>query len=361
MIAFICATPLQVFNALNIMYHKFKNEKMDIYALNFRVNMREVLQYMKELPCINHIYYIDYIMKTNNLIGVFKDYTIQDKKLRKVFSNNNKYDLLFTTWVGGYGTIIFNKLLKNNPKLKIAFYEEGIGVYVQAPFGYYGGIKKFFKIIGQKCEADYVKEIYVYSPDMLYKETTFKPIGIGKIDKNDKKLVNMMNKAFGTKYYEIDNKKNIVYLENYFEPSIFGKFDQIPIIKSIKDDIIVRLHPITDPKKYEVEGISISESKLSWEVYLLNIDDIDRKTFISIYSSALFSPKIIFDQEPRIIVLGKAIRNFLKDKNPYYENYYPKSFAKMVDAVKSSYRNPEKVIVPDTMDDFYNLIRGEKC
>ena len=360
MIAFICATPVQVFNALTIMHNKFRNKKMDIYALNFRVDMRQILKYAEKTPYINNIYYIDYIIKANNLIQIFKDYVIQDKEFREIFDNNNKYDLLFTTWVGGYGSIIFNKLLKNNPKLKIAFYEEGIGIYMQVPFGYYGGIRKFFKIMGQKCEADYVKDMYLYRPDMIYEKTPLNPVAIGKVDKSDKQFIDMINTSLGIDN-NIEDSKKMIYLENYFEPSLFGEFDQIPIIRAMGNDVVARLHPITDRKKYEDQGVKVEKSKLSWEFCLLNMENINERTFVSIYSSALFSPKIIFDLEPRIIVLGKAVRNFLKGKNEYYENYYPKSFATMVESIKKSYRTPEKVIIPNTMDDFYQLIGGGIC
>ena len=65
------------------------------------------------------------------------------------------------------------------------------------------------------------------------------------------------------------------------------------------------------------------------------------------------NPKLILDAEPTIVFTAK-ISGYDKSAAEMDE------FLKIVRRIKSIYRNPEKVIIPETMEEFENIMRKLK-
>lgn len=358
MIAFICATPLQIFNAVNIMLHDFPNSKMDIYALTFRTDLKKIFDCMDKSEIINNIYYINELLRNNNKFQVIKDYIQVKKVIKNIIPKQKEYYTdVFTTWVGGYGTAVYSSIVKSN-HVKLHFYEEGIGVYKHRIFEYYGGIKKLYKVLGDKCEADNLEDIYLYAPDIIYKENRYKTKKIAAIDKEKKDDIKQINSVFNLNH-KINYDQNIVYLENYLEPSIYGVYEQTKILNNLdKNKIIVRKHPITKSDVYEKENLKIdSNQEIPWELLLMNLENSQEKVFITILSTAVFSPKLIFDEEPTIVILAKAIAEELRGKSVYAENFWTKEFEELVYKLKEKYSEPQKVVIPESLTQFYKQMK----
>lgn len=358
MIAFICATPLQVFNAVNIMLHDFPDSKMDIYALTFRTDLKKTFDCMDKTEIINKVFYVNELLRNNNKLQVVKDYLQIKKVIKKIVPKQTDYYTdVFTTWVGGYGTAVYSVIAKNN-HVKLHFYEEGIGVYKSRIFDYYGGIKKLYKLLGDKCEADNLEDIYLYAPDIIYKENHYRKKKIAAINKENKDEVQKINSVFNHKG-KIDYSQNIVYLENYLEPSIYGAYEQTKILNNLdKNKIIVRKHPITKGSIYEREDLKMdSNQEIPWELLLMNLENSQEKIFITILSTAVFSPKLIFDEEPKIVILAKAIAEELRGKSVYGENFWTKEFEELVYKLKEKYREPQKVVIPENLTQFYEQMK----
>lgn len=360
MIAFICATPLQIFNAVNIMFHDFPRDKMDIYALTFRTDLKKVLQNMENKHLIHNVFYVDGLLRSNKKFSVVKDYLQIKKTIKQMIpQKTNYYTDLFTTWVGGYGTAIYSCISKKN-QVKLHFYEEGIGVYKHRVFDYYRNIKMFYKAIGDKCEADYLDDIYLYAPEIIYKENNYKTKKISAINKKNTDVVNKINSVFGFEK-KITYSQSNIYLENYLEPSIYGEYDQTIILEHLDaKNILIRKHPITKTEIYENKHMEIDiYGNIPWELLLMNLEHCEKKTFITILSTAVFSPKMIFDEEPRIVILAKAVSNSLKEGSDYAANYWTREFEELVYRLREKYRQPEKVIIPEKLDEFYEYMDRE--
>lgn len=358
MIAFICATPLQVFNAINIMHHHFESDQADIIALNYRVDLRPLLCNANNCKYIHDVIYIDYKLH-NDFLGILKDYLMLNKDFDKL-DNHSDYSDLFTTWVGGYGTIIFTKLFKYNKDIKLHFYEEGIGVYTHNILQYYGRIQYFYKLLNYRCESNYLNDIYVYNSKIMFKDIAYPAIGIGCIDKNDIELVNQLSSIYNKTNSISHSTEKIFYLDNYLEPSIFGEFDQVNMLnlldKKIRTTLLVRKHPITNHNNYEKNGYKIDDNNLPWETCIMQNENLKEKILITLLSTAAFSPKLIFNEEPYIVILGKAVKNYLSGDNAYAENYYSDEFSLLVNHIKEIYVDKSKVIVPESISEFYTIM-----
>ena len=91
------------------------------------------------------------------------------------------------------------------------------------------------------------------------------------------------------------------------------------------------------------------ESNKIWELSLLNINDIDNKCFLSIYSTAIFSAKLLYDQEPYMILTIKMLKN--------EDNEHFKTMENIIELFKKTYRNPEKIMIPKSKEELQECIK----
>jgi hypothetical protein len=368
MIAFIVATPLQLFNSLNILYNNHPGMEADFFVMGFAVNLRQYMVHFEQGEKIHAVYYIDKLCSKGKM-GVIKDYLFPEKAIKEAW-NGKVYSDLYTTWVGNRSSLIFTKLRRSNKKMHLHFYEEGIGIYIQDICNLWNWkLEIFYKIFGFKRDKPYVEDVLAYRPEIIYKEIEQKATPIRVIDNNDEQLVSMFNKAFA-----FDGKvcytQKVLYLENCFykdqaDPRfpIFSSLDQVSMLHRLegiigKTNLIIRKHPITTGTLYEDNGFTIDTlSNIPWELILLNASFND-KILITIMSTAVLSPKMMFNEEPWIIVLAKAYHNEFKNKEPWANELWRPEFEALILQVKAIYSEPSKIIVPTCFKDFYLTIKS---
>lgn len=367
MIAFIVATPLQLFNSINIMLSKYPDEKVDYFVLSYAVNnMRTYMKNITKVGFVANIFYLENYCNWHGKVGVIKDYFFENKS----FFYENQYDVLYTTWIGDRSSLFYNTLSKKNPKISLHFYEEGIGIYIHDICNYGNQLLLMYKVFHIKHDKQYVDFIEGYRPEMIFSKDNFKTAAIPLIDKSDLNFKNKINHIFNYREAAPYNEKNI-YLEDCFfrdkkdeRYKIFSSLDQVKLLKYIekfvdKDNLLIRKHPITKHSDYENALYKVdSNTEYAWELILLN-EDMSSKTLISIISTAVFSPKMMFDEEPVVMILGKALKNEFTGKEPWADLLWTDSFAELVSKFKSLYRNPNRVLVPDSLkelDDHYEQI-----
>lgn len=363
MIAFIIATPLQLFNSVYILMTNHKNEKADFYIMDFAVDMDKYLVNLNKLEGLNNIYSLKHLKKNKGKYGVIKDYFFSNKSIFK----EKVYSDLYTTWIGDRSTLIFNELSKNNNNIKLHFYEEGIGVYTQDICNYGRLISKMFRLFNLKYDKEYIEDVFVYQPKLLYKEIKQPPAKIAKIDKTNKEIKDTINKLFNYKRKRAYNEK-IIYLENCFfrdeqdaRYETYKTLDQISLLKRIeevvgRENIIVRKHPITKGTAYESSGFRVDEFiDIPWELILLNGNFKD-KILMTILSTAVLSPKIMFDEEPTVIILAKAYKNEFSDKEIWAKELWSESFEALIEKIKSIYSDSSKIIVPENFNELDKIL-----
>ena len=81
--------------------------------------------------------------------------------------------------------------------------------------------------------------------------------------------------------------------------------------------------------------------------------DISDNILVTTFSTAVFSPKIICGQEPRVIFLIRA----LLENNGSESEGKMDSFDRFAMGVKEMYRDPSRVFIPRTLDEMIAQLR----
>lgn len=363
MIAIIVATPLQLFNSMVIMRHHFKGDKADLFALNIACDMHPSIRMYESLDCINNVYYIDDVAQNvNSKWSVFKEFAFTTKSQKEIIKKINKeeYTDLFTTWVGISGDWVLSKLIKKNPEIKVHFYEEGLGVYMKNMYSLISPkLKLLYRCLGYKSCQDFVIDNYVYQPSVIFEgNKKYKSIAIGDVTNDDLEYLHKDIKKIHFKPY---NQK-IIYFENNFENTEYEGIDETLIINHIcnslgKDQVVIRRHPRTNPKKYDGKGYIMDENlSVSWEDIIPLCNNLNELILITTLSTAAFSPMLSYGKQPKVLIVAKAIMNEHKDC-VWAKEFWTKEMESFVLCFKRNYKNPEYVQIPETYDDMRTILK----
>lgn len=339
-IAFVVATPLQLFNCLIIMKHHFPKQQADLFVLNIACDMRQLIECRKKDKQINKIYYAYDVCKHPSRMGTVFDHLYTPKSSRKILKDckHTKYSDFFTTWVGSPATWLYTKLWKSNIGIRLHFYEEGTGVYTTPLYQDYGHIKIMYKLLGYRSETDYVEDLYIYCPSLYHGELPTVEIGnVSELDIDE--LTTDQNFKLS------DYGKKIIFFDNPMNKPEYKGVDQFQILADIekvvgKSNVMVRVHPRDQSGIFEEKGyLEDANTKIPWEELLLYCNFTD-KILVTSFSTAVFTPKIICDQEPRVIFLK---RELLENDD---SDGKMDSFDRFAEGVKKMYSDSSRICIP---------------
>lgn len=364
MIAFVAATPYQVFTCINIRLHQHKNEQADIYLMRFAVDLAEIYHSLKQTNVFTNVYVLNTVGMKSSKWGVIKDFWFTERNVRRTF-RSKCYRLLYITQVGDRNNLFYNLLLRKNKEMKLYFYDEGLSVYVTGFYESSENMKMLFHLMRYRYVNDYIDCLKVYKPDMLQVRFQCAISQIPHVQKNDALFLNMVNCAFN---YKNSNDQyddyRYIYLEQrfgrYLDTETYRKdyrFDHIELLNIVaeqigNENILVKKHPITQDDIYEEKGYSLAKNyKIPWEVILLN-KDMHNKVLITVNSTAVLTPKMVFNEEPYVVILAKALKNEGKS-----DKVWTDEIQQMVNSVYQSYEHTEKFIVPSDFAELRECIK----
>ena len=120
------------------------------------------------------------------------------------------------------------------------------------------------------------------------------------------------------------------------------------LIKLLGNKIVVKRHP----RDCSVDNDNVKTYEymdMPFEVICVN-SNIEEKVLITIGSTAVLTPKIIFDKEPKVIWLDRLILGELVDNNRM----------ELIERIRKMYRNPERLIIPENIFELKKALKTKK-
>ena len=354
--AIVCDTAYQLYNAIRIKMIDYKNDSMDLFVVNQFFQAEVLSERVIKEKIFNNVY----ILPNGNKEGNYyrRDIDFYNSKIKEIVLpqrllqewTNTKlffddYDILFFSLF--MRTHIMLRML--NPKAKVYFFDDGTGSYNGAIFPYGFKLHKLsFTLQHGLHKLDLnVNTIYLNYPEMA----TYKDIKIAKI-KDDFSITPLLKAVFDPENIgsEVYKGKKFVYLTEPNDTNIYNYLDKenkvIDILDCYTCNTVIRPHPRLNKTEYENTHIIVDTSQLLWE-YLIKSMCIENIVLISDYSTAQITPKLLFGEEPYLIFLFLIMG-------------YDKSFTDLwmldVQKIKSVYKTPSKIFVPNTIDELRRII-----
>lgn len=362
---FICDTPYQLFNTLNIVYNKRLEGKyspediVDLYIIDQFQTAQFLKNNVEKTELFSNVYlltrdetkFLPVGMKRNILMSL--DFLNPKKFLKKRFSNygnmytfNYKYDCVYAS--GAFSTVA--AIMKLNPKATFILYEDGIGSYnddfIVRSSG--GKLNRIFCRLFNVGSAVCIPSCLLVNNVKICHCTSVNKSKIFPLPKFSDGFITLCEGVFGC-----NQTQNELYIW-LTQPADGNDSIQLlqdkvkTVLSKYSDQIIVRMHPREQDNRY-YDGFKIMNNNDLWELSILK-KPADELVLISNYSSAQITPKILFDLEPKLVFLFKLNEGLSKEAI--------ESLEQKTTEIAELYRSPDRIYIPDTYDDLESVLNS---
>lgn len=322
---FICNTPYQLFNAVNLVCNKFqeKESRPDIIVSNHS-KVSEYEENLRQSELFENVYYA----QTLELSRSF--YFFKDKKKHSALMNPQKvlssilninycqYDRIFFANIEGYVNLIFRYVITQREDVLFEYYEDGwtsytmnLSVYAYSPYEKY-----FYETLHNKILQKSIDHIWLYKPDLFCanQSDSGKLKEIPQISIGDIKFKECVNQIFDYKDALEYSKENI-FLEEAFSEDGY-KNNDLELARAVcnfvgKQNFLLKRHPRLKADRWQNLGITTNtDVKIPWEVLILN-NDFSAKKIFTVSSNACMTPQLVFGITIPVFYLKKALKGGL--------------------------------------------------
>lgn len=343
--AYIASVPIHLLIAIQ-MVKQNRIENCDLYYVPTSNNASELLKAVEKtgifcivtmLPNIN----IEYPITIKQCLKI----SWNRFKVREILKNKH-YDTVYYNTDGWLlNSIIYSSL--PNKRSKNIFVENGLNPYITSYDSKEWYLRMYINCNFMTCmDGKYIDERYLFEPSLISVPQSGRICQIEKLNRNDIKLKERVNQIF-----EYDSKadsfenKNIIIMEQgpRKEP-----IDMLGLWKRVgqyidREKSIVKSHPRQEKSALRELGFDMYERYTTpWEVLAFN-QDMSEKTLLCIFSTSCVYPKLMYDEEPRIIFLYKLIGMDY--------SFFGKGMISFVDGIGKLYRDKNKFFIPESWDE----------
>ena len=352
----VCGTPLQLMNGINMATSLIQGGEVDLYILDHAEQNQQYFDALRNAGIFHSVYFLHSKQMTggnnaNPLVRYLKAswYLMRGKTLLQQIPSLPVYDRFFIPTPDVPSQLLYYAAKKKNPSVCLYMFEEGTFAYNYFEHEF-GKVKKLFlRILFQSDIMHDYQGAYVYHPGLLNNVKNLPIYQLQPISKHNKVLVDFYLALSGYDPASHGRIKNEVLF--FDQPFLFTEINQqqyelYDVIRSIlpQDCLQVKLHPRTSNHPYE----KVLPFQVSSEIMEMN-ESFEDKTLISVFSTACLSPKMLFDEEPVVVLLYKLVDLHLMTN--INENTFQIAYQ-----IRSMYRDQSKVKIPETLEDLKRIL-----
>ncbi len=358
---YFCSTPYQIIAAVSIA--RENHETADLYV--FFDGAEDWVNEIRKENIFSNVVLLRRICKKYKyhiltLFNVLKSYLQCSKIAQEILLPDTRYDkFYFSSQILEVKCCFFHYIKKGFP-VKRVLIDDGIGSYINDRFNHISRKDTIVRrlLFGQSSVQP-VSDKMLFSPNLYTTTSKSVKYKITKINGhfNDEETTKLFNKIFH--FEDSDLIKENCILMDCIHNEILDKrgqkrLDQIyqKIFETYGTvNIIVKPHP-RDNAALKNNIKYYMDYKLPLECMYMNTN-CSNKVIISVASTAVATPKILFDQEPYIILLYKLLDLKNKNINQKDLDIFFTSFRKL-------YVHPERFMIPESVDEMVEYLNQLK-
>ena len=358
---YICDTPYQIMNVLNMVYHKQDDAERVLFVEN---NFRTAEHLVKKIEETQMFSSVCLLRKNKNRLisrGIIRySRAMFDFLTPKLFMKARLKDYPYvaeellakkfdTVYIGCF-TPTTASMIKLNPNAETVLYDDGTGSYFGNLITRSGGLLNliFCRVFHVGAYACKPSKLLVNNVSMC-KNTTVPKDRIFPLPKLDNDFIDFCKNIF-----DVDRKKgNSVFWFSQPIIAVSGaeeaREDMRSCLLPYRDKITVRIHP-RDLDGEFYRDFTLDYGRDMWELSVLNErENEDSLILIAGYSTAQITPKLLFDMEPVLIFTHHFNRKEKEEQR--------KDIDQRIEDLRKSYRNPEKIYNPKTAEELSVILQ----
>lgn len=362
----ICNNVYQTLVALWIVHCSDRFVRWDAIVSDHMNNSAEVAQRMRRCGLFENVHHVKSLALTKNQVSHNRVTSILNavfpmRELREYGDFRAEYSDVYFANFDNFSQVLYNALSHRTPDVKLHVFEEGLASYSSfARFyaqlkDYYGnrnaGFRKYLHkyVYRTRVIPGNLSEFLAFNPQLIQWDPECAVRTMEKIDCGDQVFRNIANNVFGfdPSAQEYD-KKYIFFEESFYADG--SEVNDVELIEALaqrvgKDNMMVKIHPRNPANRFQRLGYKTNRNTaIPWEVVVMNLDDISDKVLITVASSCILNP---------IIVFGKKVHAFsLYDCINHVPPILQSGYWDLVEKVYLNY--PEMICRCQSIEDIFN-------
>ena len=353
-------TPFQLLNYINYLYHQtdFENAVFDLFIRKEAYFSEDLVQRVKKTDLFNDIYLYQYNKKdfehiTNLGVFVYKlrrfcfpRHYLRSISISKIDLSTLHYDYLFCS--NSFGIARTYTMIE--PEIKIWVFDDGIGTYINSVALSSRKRSLIYRIKGKTSPWERIDRIVVNNTKLL-PHTNIEVSALNSLAKAENRFNSLVNTVFDYRDCDKYDINRLVYLTQPFNPinlNNFRKTEQriIDGISDVTNECTLRIHPRQND--FVECGFSKDDVEALWELVCARQIN-DNHILIGCYSTAQFSPKLLFNKEPWLVFTYELYAGLFDER-------IKSNMRKMVDLIRTQYSNEQRIIVLQSIEDLKKVI-----
>ena len=361
----VCETPYQLFNAIKFCFHQneFDEKDIDLFICNRDIKCNQIDR-IKQLKIVGNIYVfkndMNEVKEMNKpLIRIerflFPKKFITRRLVETCLPDFKSYGYL----ICAFPISFVIALTMINPDMKIRIMEDGIGTYI-GNLPNPNSLKKdiLFALKRKKSPWKNINEIYLNNPNFFENNNAMKVIDMSLEEDKQESFSKVINNVFSYTNCDLYDDNKYIYLtqpfsvmsENYracqeTENKILKK------LATIEGGCVLRKHPKQNDFKYD--EMLIDKIEDLWELVCYK-QLTNKHILIGVYSTAQFTPKILYDIEPEIVFTFEMYQELFDEKKK-------KEMRMLVGKLKDSYSIKDKIVSVHNLEELNVVLNRNVC
>ena len=331
-LAFYGWTDYLLLNLVSTKESHYPTEPADLFVFNLNRVSTELIDAIKESRVFENVYLIQpmhqskligFANKIKRLFSGNKYYRYYAQQMES-FTGSTKYTIFFTGAFWSETLNIARYLFTANPEMEINFVEEGTASYLDTDYLYRcmprgGAREKIYRYMHYRDSYRRAKRqfkyVYLYEPKLKASSDNVKRIlPISELVTAERILRKVSDSV---NIYPYSACKFFFFIT----PSRAGQKDvheeSLTILESIMDsikrsDVLVMLHPDivgaeAESCRHRSKEMHVIASTVLVEAVFSQVD-MSEKVLVSTNSTALITPKLLFNKEPHIIMTHRLFK-----------------------------------------------------
>ncbi len=329
---FICNTVYQTMISLWMKYKSLCSEESDIIISDHMNNSERIYNNIKNIGLFNNCFYVKSFQYSRGRVesGIFQRFysdVFPEKRLNEFLCIEKKYDNLFIANMDDFSLLCFRSIIKKNKNISVHIFEDGISTYScifeeYVRFRHKPSIKSIRDFIrfartlsnfipNTNYLSDYINDYFVFEPELMIWDPGVPVYALEKINIRDNAFKSLCNTIFDYTNDDSYIQKYIFLEESFYSEGI--EVNDLDIILELskrigKNNIIVKIHPRNKTNRFKKEGFKTNNNTgIPWELIVMNMGNIEDKVLITVFSSCVITPKIIFDLDTKVFSIYKLV------------------------------------------------------
>ena len=355
-ICMVCDTAYQLLICLKIKYTMYRDDLVDVFVGEQFNDASEIVQRLREAGSFNNVYTYDPKNYEKNPQNKYVDIARFSKRLKHMLGEqyqeiqNKNYSIIYMSIISHISAALAYRF----KEAKICYYEDGLG-------SYYIDMSK----MDRKHRIIY--SIFQHptsrlSPEYLLLNNISFCVGDYQYPIREIPAIKEPNLEFWNACDLIYNFHNDDYYLSHetiylSQPNDRGFHNYSSITQQVmnvlgKDtaNTLIRLHPREKEFVDIDDNIDFDNRREMWEL-VCSRQITNSHVLIGMYSTALYTPKLLYGKEPYVIFTFNLYPDF-------WEKYSKSQFMPIIERLTQSYSDPSKVKTPNSMNELDEILRN---